>query len=309
MVVTFRRALCRRFSAARTLKPWTSEEDESLVAAVDVFGAKWVWVAQAVPDRRPQQCRLRWNQLNTSTTISHSNGSILYSVASANQGRFSKEEKMRLETAVSMYGTQNWSAVAQYVQSRTSQQCKHVWEYTLNVFKAYGPWSAEEDLALCTAVDAVGLRWARVSEYMRHHPLFRQLWKQHEYRSGIQCRQRVKSLVGFHEHSVVAVSAMGLASQRRNDAKWTDEEDDRFKTLLQQQDRYAVLNWTLIARQWFPTRTKSQCRIRFAYLKYAARHQREDDTDMAEEEQDVALDEQLFAAMTRDVGQHSTNQR
>jgi hypothetical protein len=100
---------------------WSTEEDTKLTEAVKKHYAKWVAVAEMVPDRTHEQCRKRWiNFLDP---------------ANWKTGRWSPEEDAKLMEALKKRG-KKWIEVAAMVPGRTNIRCRQRWVNTLDPDRA-----------------------------------------------------------------------------------------------------------------------------------------------------------------------------
>jgi hypothetical protein len=159
--------------------PWTTEEDNQLLAAIGHSDRQarrgainWAAVSQSLGGMRSaSQCSHRWNRVLKSRGIS------------ANTLPWTDEEDEQLrESAVQFYGQGlrggvDWQKVAERMGgSRTPQQYGHRWN---RVLKSKGmnnknaPWTRDEDERLLEGIshfEGQGLRgavdWGKVCEYM-----------------------------------------------------------------------------------------------------------------------------------------------
>ncbi|OBZ65830.1 Transcriptional activator Myb [Grifola frondosa] len=162
-------------SQPRDRRPWTEEEDEKLLAAIEegsprprstypFFSSspfllsfaedpdsspptRWHAIAQHITDRTNKDCRKRW-WAQMSTVIS--------------KGSWTNEEDERLFSAVEELGTK-WSLVASRVRTRNSGQCAKRWNDALNPSIDRSGWSPEEDEQLLKAVEQQGHSWAHIA--------------------------------------------------------------------------------------------------------------------------------------------------
>ncbi|KAK3301909.1 uncharacterized protein B0T15DRAFT_515142 [Chaetomium strumarium] len=106
---------CRRrwwnsLVAGRTKGPWSGEEDERLIEAVQEFGFAWTQVAKTVMTRNADQCASHWNQV-LDPAINHCD--------------WTSKEDARLLHEVLSHGT-NWATIAiSHTPKRTTLALKN----------------------------------------------------------------------------------------------------------------------------------------------------------------------------------------
>lgn len=99
----------RRKSCTR----WTTEEDERLMEAVRVMGAKnWNAIAKMVGTKNGDQCNQHWHRV-LNPRISRK--------------PWTREEDATLKSLVTKYGQSSWKKIAEHVEGRTDIQCRHRW--------------------------------------------------------------------------------------------------------------------------------------------------------------------------------------
>ncbi|KAK9729345.1 hypothetical protein K7432_000387 [Basidiobolus ranarum] len=105
---------------SKTLNPairrgrWTSEEDEALRSAVEVYGpGNWVKIQQHVLGRTDVQCRERYMNVLC---------------PNVEQGPWATEEDDRLRKLVSEIGAGKWSQISSHIEGRTDNQCWRRWK-------------------------------------------------------------------------------------------------------------------------------------------------------------------------------------
>jgi myb proto-oncogene protein len=97
---------------------WEEDEDSKLKDAVQTHGGKnWATIATLVPGRTKQQCRNRWNCLDSSIDGT-----------AGRTGKWAQDEDSKLKDAAQMHGGKNWSAVAALIPGRTQKQCLNRWK-------------------------------------------------------------------------------------------------------------------------------------------------------------------------------------
>jgi hypothetical protein len=94
------------------------------------------------------------------------------------KGKWSNEEDERLIKAVIYMGAKNWENVAQYLEGKSSIQCKYRWSKILKPGLIKGPWTVEEDKKLLDWVNKERTsKWSACAQLIKG-------------RSGKQCRER-----------------------------------------------------------------------------------------------------------------------
>jgi hypothetical protein len=148
------------------------------------------------------------------------------------KGKWTAEEDEQLMSALKIYGTQNWQAVAQTLDGRTGQQCLHRYEKAINPQIKRGRWSSDEDELLRQAVQpfiqsgSTRINWSTVKLSVPG-------------RTDVQCRER---WVNILDPSVSA-------------APFTPAED---RKLLEMVELYGTGNWSKISQELGRSRTDNQ---------------------------------------------------
>ncbi|KAL6304970.1 Homeodomain-like protein [Sparassis latifolia] len=137
----------------RDRRPWTEEEDEKLLAAIEEEDpdtnppSRWHAIAQHIPNRTNKDCRKRW-WAQMATVVS--------------KGSWTNDEDERLFNAVEELGPK-WALVASRVRTRNSGQCAKRWNDALNPSIDRSGWSREEDELLLKGVEEQGHSWANIA--------------------------------------------------------------------------------------------------------------------------------------------------
>lgn len=84
---------------------------------------------------------------------------------SKSRKKFTKEEDMQLIHLVSIFGSNNWSAVAKSMRGRTTRQCRERYKTYLSPGINQAPWSADEDTQLILLYQTMGPKWAEIAKY------------------------------------------------------------------------------------------------------------------------------------------------
>lgn len=121
----------------KTPNRWTKEEDQRLIAAVQIHGTEnWPAVAACVGNRTRSQCSQRWNR-GLDPRISKQN--------------WSQEEEIKLLETVKQFGNKAWTRIAQEMGNRSDVQCRFRYNFLEKKAKESGtdvqPISAPEALA------------------------------------------------------------------------------------------------------------------------------------------------------------------
>ncbi|KAL0078237.1 hypothetical protein F4703DRAFT_1797256 [Phycomyces blakesleeanus] len=156
------------FTKGQERAPWTSEEDNLLRLAVQLYGdktEKWAKIAACVPGRTNKNCRKRWfHSLDPSLR----------------KGTWTDEEDQLLREGVTKYPNQ-WSKIADMLEGRTDDQCAKRWRESLDPSIDRSDWSAEEDARLMEKYDLFGSQWQRIAQFFDGRP-------------GLHCRNRWRKL-------------------------------------------------------------------------------------------------------------------
>lgn len=154
--------------------PWSSDEDEMLTQAVQLFGdarKKWTLASAHLGNQRsPTQCRIRWYLLKRDKE-------------DVNVGSWSQEELRLLEDGIVKFkgsrknGGIAWKQVSEMLGGKRSPtQCAAKWSQFKKIHGASfeAKWSEEEDDALTTAVGLYrghgirgGIAWEKVREHVQ----------------------------------------------------------------------------------------------------------------------------------------------
>ncbi|KAF9926768.1 Myb-like DNA-binding domain protein, partial [Modicella reniformis] len=122
----------RRSQAKKTGK--FSEKERSLLeTAIETFGedADWALVASRVPGRTACQCRKTWNYGRT------------HHVQKLDEP-WTEQDKQRLKSAVTRFGTKQWTLVSDFVVGKSSAQCRKHWEEKLDADINTSLWAGKE---------------------------------------------------------------------------------------------------------------------------------------------------------------------
>ncbi|XP_068105331.1 snRNA-activating protein complex subunit 4 isoform X2 [Hyperolius riggenbachi] len=105
--------------------PWTKEEDEWLLRAVEKYGEKeWYKIRWEVPGRSDIQCRERY------VKALHKD---------VKKGRWSQEESKQLLELTAKYGVGKWAKVSREIPHRTGSQCHSRWKNIHRLLKRKEP--------------------------------------------------------------------------------------------------------------------------------------------------------------------------
>lgn len=76
------------------------------------------------------------------------------------------EEDENLKKLVEMYGTANWTLIAQSLPERTGKQCRERFHNHLNIGIKKGDWTEEEDRIIIILQKAIGNQWAKITKML-----------------------------------------------------------------------------------------------------------------------------------------------
>ncbi|AEE76046.1 Myb domain [Arabidopsis thaliana x Arabidopsis arenosa] len=177
-------------------KEWTAEEDDQLRTAVELFGEKdWQSVANVLKGRTGTQCSNRWKK----------------SLRPTRKGTWSLEEDKRVKVAVTLFGSQNWHKISQFVPGRTQTQCRERWLNCLDPKVNRGKWTEEEDEKLREAIAEHGYSWSKVATNL-------------SCRTDNQCLRRWKRL---YPHQVALLQEARRLQKEASVGNFVDRESER----------------------------------------------------------------------------------
>ncbi|CAI4233054.1 unnamed protein product [Auanema sp. JU1783] len=153
-------------------REWTQEEDEKLIALVNIMKVngkiQWDKVTYNMRGRHRQQVRTRYLR-TLDKTVKH--------------GRWTDPEDLLLMCAVSKYGAKDWHKIAKSVPGRTDVQCRDRWITGLDKRNACKEWTLEDDEKLLYSVSVFGRgHWVKCSQILKN-------------RLPDQCRYRFQTLL------------------------------------------------------------------------------------------------------------------
>ncbi|CAG8442901.1 9277_t:CDS:2 [Ambispora leptoticha] len=154
--------------AQKSRKPWTTEDDNLLRLAVQIYGDhtdKWSKIAACVPNRSNKNCRKRWfHSLDPSLR----------------KGPWTHEEDDLLTKGYEQHAGK-WSLIAKNIPGRTDDQCAKRWRESLNPAICKQQWTAEEDERLLRKYNELGSKWQEIARFFPGRP-------------GLHCRNRWRKI-------------------------------------------------------------------------------------------------------------------
>jgi hypothetical protein len=154
---------CREYynnylAPATAPKPWTSEEDQLLVAKYRELGSRWTRIVAFFPERTDRDVRNRFKRLEHNSFESPSNEAPIHN-------SWTKEEnEALLEIAGRYKGRKNWQAIAIGMgNGRTANQYKWHWQFLTREDTPTAPWTPEEDQTLLDIFGGFGPQWDRIA--------------------------------------------------------------------------------------------------------------------------------------------------
>lgn len=82
--------------------------------------------------------------------------------------KFTAEEDHKLIELVARFGTQSWKKIANFMQTRTTRQCRERYVNYLSPELTNGPWTVEESRLLLKKVEDYGPCWSKISRFFPH---------------------------------------------------------------------------------------------------------------------------------------------
>ncbi|XP_072908426.1 snRNA-activating protein complex subunit 4 isoform X2 [Hemitrygon akajei] len=202
---------------------WSSQETQQLIEIAERCGCvDWEWVASELKTNRTAYMCLQKYQEYNKDL---------------KKKEWTKEEDQMLTELVQKMRVGNfipYTKIAYFMEGRNASQILFHWSKSLDPTLKRGPWSRKEDRLLLKAVAKYGSRdWFKIQEEIPG-------------RVDCQCRDRY----------------MNALNQNVRKGKWTEEEENTFKSLL---EKHGVGNWTKIAAE-LPGRTGTQCMSKWKVL-------------------------------------------
>lgn len=131
---------------------WTPEEDEALIKAVKIHGAKnWKKIAENVPGRTYVQCLHRWQKVLNPTLV---------------KGPWTEEEDRKVIELVKIHGPRKWELIASHLPGRIGKQCRERWKNHLDPSIKKGNWETHEDELILELQSKLGNKWATIAKYL-----------------------------------------------------------------------------------------------------------------------------------------------
>ncbi len=209
-------------SMKKSKKKWTDDEDAQLKGYIKEYGENWKKIAENMPGKTHRQCEVHWTGV-LDPTIKH--------------GKWSEEENEKLKKLIDQQG-EKWTKIAQEIPGRTALQCRQHYRRALSPTIKQKEWTQEEQLQ--GLVDKQGAKCVEIA-------------KQITGRTDLQCMAHYQRSLNFSINN-----KKGLSTDLTKRKKWTEEEDDRLKKLIDQHGE----NWVEIAKE-MPGRTNNHCWQRY----------------------------------------------
>jgi hypothetical protein len=87
-------------------------------------------------------------------------------VGGTRKHKWTSEEDTKLGEAVTNWGSNNWSRVAQMIPGRSGKQCRERWLGRLAPDVLLDGWSPDEDLTLLSKQSELGNHWAKIKDFL-----------------------------------------------------------------------------------------------------------------------------------------------
>jgi hypothetical protein len=127
---------------------WTKEEDELLLQLGEKYkGKKWNSVAKELPGKTFLQCSSRWNRIKPGI----------------NQGRWTKDEKIRIREYIKILGT-DWSLIAAKLGNRTGKQVRDHYKNVMDPNISKEKLTVEDDKKIFKFYQEHGSNWKLLKE-------------------------------------------------------------------------------------------------------------------------------------------------
>ncbi|GBG25285.1 Transcription factor MYB3R-5 [Hondaea fermentalgiana] len=141
---------------------WTTEEDEMLRKAVEMYGEKqWKKIAEFVPGRNNTQCLQRWSKVLTpglkKGMWSEDEDNLLLELA---------QQQLQECRAKGKPEKVQWGVVKNSIPGRTAKQCRERWVNNLNPVIRRDPWTEEEDARILQLYESMPKKWAAISKHL-----------------------------------------------------------------------------------------------------------------------------------------------
>lgn len=116
-----------------------------------------------------------------------------------------------MKVAVTLFGSQNWHKISQFVPGRTATQCRERWVNCLEPKVNRGKWTEDEDAKLREAIAEHGYSWSKVASHL-------------SCRTDNQCLRRWKTL---YPHQVALLQEARRLRKEAIVGNFVDRESER----------------------------------------------------------------------------------
>ncbi|CAD8120001.1 unnamed protein product [Paramecium sonneborni] len=133
---------------------WSQEEIKQLKAYVQLYGPRWLKIAQKMEERNASQCCQRWKRIKKDQGLQTNKAK-----------RWTQNEDETLLRIYDEVGPQ-WNTIAKQMKSKTDRQVRRRYMNTLDPNLNHGPMTEEEDQLIYQEYLRYGSSWTKISEKM-----------------------------------------------------------------------------------------------------------------------------------------------
>lgn len=246
---------------------WTKEEDDLLHIGVSQYGQAWTKISkELLPHRSRQALRYRFVDALTDD-VRH--------------GTWSEEEQKMLLERVIMYGTNNWSRVAEEIAGRNEKMCKQTWYLKVDPSLYRGEWNEKESRIFWKLVEKEGKKWSVISAQLpgrSYQDCYLLFWRTVREELGLLAgpsykrnyndtwvRDFAKHVSEMLDPTRRIVRSVDGKIQEISIGKWSDDDITKLSDIVKKHTASnGITLWDNVAVH-FPDRTKPQIRDRYRY--------------------------------------------